>query len=526
MRIGFTHTLAGAGIAAGLLLCATVQAQTAGAASSRVASVTLYPGSATVERVMRVPVGARQAEFVCLPAQLDEASLQLESDTGVAVGEISVRQVPRNHLGEACRSGQTDTFASLETQMARLQAEKQALELSSTYLTSQASARTEQSPAAQIAATATAIRQSQQAALIRLHQVNREIEALSSQLEPLQQERERSGVGQVSVVTVNLSAPQGGDVRLRYQVAGPGWQPSYRAYLDSDSQRVRLQRMALIAQSTGEDWSRVQITLSTGQPTRASTGPLPRPWRMGLEPPRVFEAPQAFAAPAPALDRITVTGARRTEFDVSQFDTRFASQFAIPQRVDVPSGGQRVAVSLGEENLTATLLHRSTPALDASAYVIASIPTPAGIWPRGTVSLYRDGAYAGRSTLNVDTLAEQGLAFGRDERVLVRVEQPQRNEGSTGIIARRQQREISRAFTVENRHRQAINLQVLDAAPVASHSDVRIQSSFSPQPQTESWSGQRGTVMWQQTLGAGETARFSAEHIVQWPQDVQLQEQR
>ena len=51
-----------AGLAA---LPATVHAQD----SSRIARVTVYPGSATVERVAKVAAGARSLRLACLPAK-------------------------------------------------------------------------------------------------------------------------------------------------------------------------------------------------------------------------------------------------------------------------------------------------------------------------------------------------------------------------------------------------------------------------------------------------------------------------
>ena len=86
-----------------LALCALspAQAQTTEtrADASRVVRVKVYPGSATVERVLRVAPGARQASFACLPAGLDAASLQVASDTNVRVGELAVRQQARELLG-------------------------------------------------------------------------------------------------------------------------------------------------------------------------------------------------------------------------------------------------------------------------------------------------------------------------------------------------------------------------------------------------------------------------------------------
>ena len=48
--------------------------------TSRIARVTVYPGSATVERVAKVAAGARSLTLACLPASLDVQSLQINAD--------------------------------------------------------------------------------------------------------------------------------------------------------------------------------------------------------------------------------------------------------------------------------------------------------------------------------------------------------------------------------------------------------------------------------------------------------------
>jgi hypothetical protein len=65
------------------------------AAESRIARVTVYAGSATVERVARAPAGSRTLSFDCLPAGLDVQSLQVSADAGVRIGETSVLTLPR-----------------------------------------------------------------------------------------------------------------------------------------------------------------------------------------------------------------------------------------------------------------------------------------------------------------------------------------------------------------------------------------------------------------------------------------------
>ena len=245
-----------------LALCALSPAQAQStetrADASRVVRVKVYPGSATVERTLRLAPGARQAIFACLPAGLDAASLQVSSDATVRVGELAVRQQARELLGNACASPLDECIRGLEDQIAALQAESAGIGYAAGYLKSFENAGNGEgraTPPAQIGATVTALRQSAREALTRQHQIKRQQEALERDLKPLLAERDRAGAqgARVSTVQVTLAAPQGGELRLSYQVRGPSWQPSYRATLDSATKQVRLERQALVAQATGED---------------------------------------------------------------------------------------------------------------------------------------------------------------------------------------------------------------------------------------------------------------------------------
>lgn len=522
---------------AAVVLTSAAGAQTAPAAApvadggSRISAVTLYPGAATVVRELRVAPGANQAVFACLPAGLDAASLQAAGDGTVRIGEISVRQQPRALLGKACASPLDERIRTLQDQVAALKAESAGIDLATGYLKSFGTngdpARA--TPPAQIAPTAAALRQTGQDGLVRQHQLTRQQEQIERELAPLLAERERTGGAraQVSVVQVTLAAPQGGPVRLSYQVRGPGWQPAYRAALDSATQKLQLTRLAQVAQSTGEDWSGVRITLSTGQPGAATQGPLPPPWRVGIEPPAPPMQARAMAAPAPAaMAQFKADAEAAPHFDVSVFQGAYATEFAVPQRVSVPSNGERITLVLGEQALDAQLLTRTTPALDTSAYLIARFSAPPGVWPAGPVSLVRDGAFVGNGHFDPASAQDEGLAFGRDELVTVRSERPEQQQGTGGFIGTRNQRTDERRYTVQNRHTSPIQLQVLDAAPVPDNDKVSVESTYQPQPTTTRWHDQVGTVAWEQPLAAGATQAFSARHVISWPKDERLQERR
>ena len=523
-------------------VCTPVLAQGAVASESRIALVTLYPGSATVERVAKVAAGARKLVFNCLSAALDVQSLALSADASVRLGELSVLNEEREAV-PACAGTPLDArIRELEDKKGAFAAENDALAIVTGYLkgvsTPDASASSPRlaSDAKSIAPVADALRRSALEALTRQQQIVRQQEELDRALKPLLAERQRMLAGRTRVlsVSVTLEAPRDAELRLSYQVNGPGWQPAYRAWLDSRSNALRLERQAQVAQATGEDWLGVAMRLSTGQPRRGTTGPLPSPWRIGIAEPQLEQAARksfAMAAPAPMAalaSRASPSGLAQVadSFDVSVFNNSFATEFAVPQRIDVPSGGQRVTLQLGALDAPVTLLARTTPQADASAWLVAELPQPDGVWPAGALQLYRDGAYVGSDQLHAAVKGPLSLSFGRDELVSVRVEPQKDLRGSGGFVGSRAERAVERAYTVENRHRTPISLQVLEASPVSIDEKVSVENRFDPKPQTMAWEEQPGVVLWSSKLEPGTTARFTAAYAIGYPKDARLQENR
>ncbi|WP_213959702.1 MULTISPECIES: DUF4139 domain-containing protein [unclassified Variovorax] len=511
-------------------------------ADSRITQVKVYPGSATVERVARVASGSRTLTFACLPAGLDAQSIQVSADAAVRLGETSVLTQPRALSAECATSPLDGRIRELEDQKAALQSENDALDLVNGYLKGITAngggtpgdgtppVRVAAPDAKSVAAMAEALRRSGQDSLQKQHLLKRRQTELDKQLAPLIAERERSQGqgGNVTSVTVTLAAGRDADVKLSYQVAGPGWSPAYRALLDTTTRKIRIERQALVAQSTGEDWRGVKLTLSTGQPRRETTGRLPAPWRIGIEQPQPLRersaqpgAPMVAAAPAPmmksAMDRLD-----EPAFDVSVFNNSFATEFAVPNVVDVPSSGQRVGLALGQVEDIVKLAARTSPQVDASAFLIADMAPPEGVWPAGPLQLYRDGAFVGNGRWTPPGDARLTLSFGRDELVRVQADPERDNQGTGGFVGLRVERKLQRGYVVENRHRTPIAVQVLEAAPVSVNEAVQVSATFQPKPAEREWNKQPGMTLWSFDLAAGESARVAADYTISYPKDARI----
>src|SRR5256885_1361251 len=89
--------------------------------TSRITSVTLYPGSATVERSARVAPGMTRLEISGLPANFDPQTVRVEAGPGVYIGEVSTQDQSRTAASNARESAIEEKIQALRDRQAGLE---------------------------------------------------------------------------------------------------------------------------------------------------------------------------------------------------------------------------------------------------------------------------------------------------------------------------------------------------------------------------------------------------------------------
>ncbi|MFL6632344.1 MAG: mucoidy inhibitor MuiA family protein, partial [Massilia sp.] len=281
-------------------------ASSALATEAPIQSVTLYPGSATVERVAQVAPGATQVEITGLPANFDKDTVRLQADAGIQVGQVVTRDQARADSPSAREADLEAKVQALQDQVAAIDADIKSAQIVQGYLEKLGTGGDKAAPvdAKNLAGTLDAIRKGAFDALERIRNDETKKRALAKQLDAAGRDlaQARGGTRAGRTITVQVAARQGGKIVLTYQVDRAGWKPAYRAALDANASTIDLERMATISQKTGEDWSNVKLRLSTGQPGLVVQAPDPSPWLLDYQPPveKVMAFARApFAAPAP-----------------------------------------------------------------------------------------------------------------------------------------------------------------------------------------------------------------------------------
>jgi uncharacterized protein (TIGR02231 family) len=521
MRRCFPGAIAAAlaGALAGLLASSN-----ANAALSTISNITLSPGGATVEREVQLSRGSARLEVTCLPASFDPQSLRLIAPPDVQVGDYRIEDIADadQQSDERCTTTANDKrVRALQAQLAALNARAQAVELSAAWLKNVSEQGAGASSKSSMAAVSRALEESGYAVFAQRDQIERQQEDTRKRLDALR--CAAGGPVPTRTLRIAIDAPRGGRLTIAYDTQRAGWIPAYQANLDSSNGQVTLERRALVAQATGEDWYGVKLQLSTATPARNTRSPQPGVWRLDLEEPlpgKDVQASRAMApppAPAPAMAALA-EDADRPLFAPTRIEGTFLTRFEIPGNIDVPSDAQKVGFTLARESLHANLVARVIPDRSTRAWLVATAKRPDGVWPDGNVQLHRDGARVGE-TFWSDALQNDQLAlpFGPDEQVFASKADGPDSTGTVKTSNGNASKTIGRRYTVRNGHRTPIDVEIVESAPISDSADIRITSSFAPQPDDAAWQGRQGIVAWKRTLVAGEEVSVGASYTVQYP---------
>jgi hypothetical protein len=252
-------------------------------AASRITHVTVYPDSALVTREVEVPAGAGTVELVVspLPERTVNSSLYSESAEGIRVLTTRFRTRPvKENTREEVRKLE-DEVKKLQTTARKIQADMEAckqnvsllnkLENFTTVSTQHATEKGKLDSEATIALAKYLMdgRGEKTKEMVGLQQ---QLESNAEQLEFVQRKLREMSAGtskteRDAVIVVDKANGAAGKVRLNYLVDAASWRPQYKFRSSKElKEKVQVEYLAAIMQQTGEDWSHVNLVLSTAQP--------------------------------------------------------------------------------------------------------------------------------------------------------------------------------------------------------------------------------------------------------------------
>ena len=510
---------------------------------SQIDAVTLYPQSAQITRsaTIDLPAGRHQLTFFDIRQSVDPQSIETNV-AGASLGPVAARLAPVTDAD--LRRGAEEAVARLE----ELEAQLRDAEAGVQEARSEASAARDtldflgritggaSSTAEDFAATAVLIREQSTTARKAIRDAEARADALAREITPLQDAvaKARADLALITgdgsdrhVMTLEVDVAEAGEVTVTfsYPTYQAMWQPAYKAYVDTDTETLRILREMQAYQDTGEPWIDVALVFATDNPSRRAEPSFVTPSirrifdpaqpKIALESPMRREAELMMASPAMedsveggfSAPSVAIQGLSQT-YSLPTPATLYSAQ----------SGGGTFA--LAPLDLTPKLSVRAVPLFDDAGYLIADLTNDSGeMLIPGRVDLYRDGTRIGATT--IPTLvdgAEHELAFGAIDGIKVSRVLLDRNEGDRGVIRKSNEEVTAARLTVENLTGRAWPVEVRDRVSVSEQEDLEIAWQATPAPDAQDVEDMRGVLAWYVDLEAGQTWEADLTETLRWPE--------
>jgi uncharacterized protein (TIGR02231 family) len=521
-----------------------------------VGAVTVFPDRAEVTRIIEanVPAGATTLVLDGLPASLLPDSVRVSGTAGdkIAIGSVETKPLyeqaavnaeERRLLAEIealndRRSALSDKISALQVQVdfiASIGREMPAAANEEIVRGTMDPAKWQEAWKALSAGTAEA-RDGMRLAEIEMRGIDAEVQKKSAELAHIQ-----TGQTATMVARVNIDAQQSTTVKLEfsYQLGDAWWWPVYDARLNTDSGKIDLVQMAQVQQRTGEDWSNIKLTLSTAQPSMGAALPDLQTWFLlagqelksktgGVGQNSLddlykdeLNAPQEEPAPSTVAE-----GDRRRDAELLRANlvaTEFAAQYDIPGTASVPSDDSAHKFVIADHSMTSKLAVRTVPKITPVAHLFATF-TYEGEDPLlpGNVSLFRDGAFIGTSSMAMlRPKEERALGFGIDDKVNVDYWLEDGEQSTEGVFTSSRRIERSYRIEIDNYHSQPIEITVLDQLPVPQDERIEVELLSSTTKVTKKdWEDRQGVLAWSYTYKPDEQKAIKFGYAVTYPEDM------
>ncbi|MDB5507621.1 MAG: hypothetical protein JWL93_90 [Hyphomicrobiales bacterium] len=522
--------------------------------ASRIASVTVYPDAASVTRMTEIdlPAGATSLVFRGLPIGLDPASLRVEgsAQAGLAIGSVEARNAPTS--GKPADTGIEIKLKQLRFEREGWQSTLDALEAKKAMILRFGQSGPEKlSPESapldigRWSSAWDAVGQGLAKVGDDLRAARGSLRDLDDQIAALEQARQRpnprGGAARDVVVELDAAEATKGRLTLTYRVQGASWRPLYDVRLDTgkagSKPTLELVRRASVTQRTGEDWSGVDLELSTVRTIRGTRAPDLQPLQMMFpEPPVIYSRPRTMAAPAPGAADLQRSEAMKAEaqpapaapFVPAQENEAVAvsgayqASFRVPGKIEVPADGAAKTFRIGSRTLSPELSVHATPVLDATAFLSARFTQEddAPLLP-GQVSIQRDGIFVGQGRIGFVAPGDSAeLGFGADDKVKVTRVPVRRKENEPTWLGSTKVETREFRTTVRNLHDFPVKVAIFDRVPISENSAIVIETLPATTPPTgKTVDDKRGVMSWRLDLAPGEARDIRLAYRMKWPAD-------
>ncbi|WP_409486749.1 mucoidy inhibitor MuiA family protein [Serratia sp. J2] len=535
---GFKTTL----LAASVLLAYSGVAQ---AQDVRLNDVTVFIRGAELFNSSKVtlPAGESEVVFTNIASGLNEQSLMLDADNGVVVQSFSIK---RDFLTEHVSPEVEQLTKQIDDEVreqSKLNVQREVIQAQLAVLESNRALGSEKEGASveQVNQMLELVSRRMSEVLLadielkeKIAAIDKNIEKLKSQLDEAQQKTGQT-VNQVVVKFYTAKAVTS-NVKLSYVIPDAGWVPTYDVRVNSITQPVKLSYKANVFQNSGINWDKVNLTLSSGNPSEGAQAPKLQPWyldfyqdysssKMAMSIPRPAPAPvaeMAAGANAQELDGAMASRAKRSLSDYVVTDAGGVNiRFSISLPYNIASDGKGHSVTIKDVDVQGDYRYVVVPKIEPDAFLQVQLKD----WEQlnllpGKSSIFFEGSFVGQGDINIAEAKETlDLSLGRDKKVIVNRENGKQLTSKAEFFGNSVSQQYSFVTSVKNTRKEPIKLVVMEQMPLSRDSAITIDGL---KYDGASYDKDTGNVQWALDLPANQSEKFTLSYTVKYPKDKRV----
>jgi uncharacterized protein (TIGR02231 family) len=483
--------------------------------TGHISAVTIYSDRAQVTRqaTLQLDAGEHTLCFTRLPESLDADSIQVNGTGGGVLHDIKCTRQYYTHTPHV----QVDSLRKelegfeakqreIQDHLTRVNKERQFIENIAATLTHSGDEPNNYrlEPERWIKMVEfyrerlTALDSEQRDLETRYRQFDNEVQRIQQQINDLNHGDARDQDYQVALSVSNAAAAEM-TITLQYMVYGPHWYPVYDLRVDSAAKQLSINYMAMVQQSTGENWDDIELQLSTAQAHIGGEQPQLTPWRVSewTPPPvaamrpktqrlrskedseersmkqmhesvgAVDEYPLAVSAAAPIMSIPTA----------SVVTNATAVVFVIPGNKTIHSDNEPHRVTVFMDRFPGYFRYVTVPKLTAQAYLKAKVKNTSRypLLP-GETQIFMDNQFVAKGQLAFIAPGEEfWTSLGVDAAMKVEYQLLRRLQKQTGLVNKSMRYEYEYRTTLTNNKASAEDIVIWDQVPISSHEKIQVQ---------------------------------------------------
>jgi uncharacterized protein (TIGR02231 family) len=359
----------------------------------------------------------------------------------------------------------------------------------------------------------------------KIKKLNETMVRLRTKLEINTKNQEKTSNGKLILQVMNEVAGNV-DFDINYLTANASWQPFYDLRANSISEPIHMMYKARVTQSTGIDWKKVKLTLSSGNPTQNNQAPYLQAWFLRYQ--------NQYKEEDQLQEVVINTGYRaKSKADLagsvsgiavgslSNYTTINENQLNVSFDIDIPydilSNGKAHSVSLKEIELPASYKYYSAPRVEKEAFLLAEISdySKYNLLP-GDANIIFEGLYVGKTYINPNQTSDTlSLSMGRDKKISIKREKIVDKSG-TRFLSSKKEQTFTYDITIRNNKKEGVDLMLKDQYPLSPDKDIEIELKDSDGAKVNA---ETGILTWQLNLKPNETKKIRISYKIRYPKD-------